>query len=221
MRGCQLVRPFCARLLAARASAVPLLSAVLLLQLLFLLPSPARASDLDPPGGKGTWQWRERVYHWHYSRNAEPAWLERGMGASLFRSAADAWAACGVRLEFEGETDRLAGAMDGMNVAGWSAQMQRPLRGLTTRRRAATALVEADVAINARSAELRASPELLFKVILHEFGHALGLVHSTECRDVMSFGGECRVPARDLPQRPAAGDLAQCAARYGPETAPK
>ncbi len=187
---------------------------------LLLLPGPAGASDEAPSGAAGSWRWEEQAYRWYYSRDGEPAWLERGLATALFLSAADAWAACGVRREFAGETARAAGAMDGVNVAGWSSLMPRSLRGLTTKRRAGAALLEADIAINGRSAELRASPELLFKVILHEFGHALGLVHTPECRDVMSYGGKCRIPNSELPQRPGAGDLAQCAARYGRQNLP-
>ena len=156
------------------------------------------------------------MYRWHYSRAAEPAWLDPGLGLHLFRNAAEAWAACGVRLEFAGETDRPAGAGDGVNVAGWSVRLPPGMRGATFKQRAGSALIEADVAINAANREFRASPELLRKVILHELGHALGLTHSADCADVMSFGAACRVPARLLPQRPAAGDLAQCAERYRP-----
>lgn len=166
---------------------------------------------------EGPWRWTDATYRWHYSRAAEPAWLEHGMGLHLFRSAAALWAACGVRLEFAGETDLRAGKMDGVNVAGWATTLPPAMRGATVKRRARSALVEADVAINSANLQLRASPELLRKVILHELGHALGLVHSSDCTDVMSFGADCRVPARELPQQPAAGDLAQCAARYDPD----
>lgn len=175
----------------------------------------ALASDSVPQPADGAWRWSEGVYRWHYSRAAQPSWFDPGVGVHLFRSAAEEWAPCGVRIEFAGETDLPPGRMDGINVAGWSAALPPAMRGTTFKRRAGDALIEADIAINAANHPLRASPELLRKVILHEFGHALGLVHSPDCGDVMSFGAACRLPARELPQRPKTGDLAQCAARYG------
>jgi hypothetical protein len=173
------------------------------------------ASDNADESADGAWRWNEATFRWYYSRASEPAWLDPGVGLQLFRRAAEAWAGCGVRLEFAGDTDRPADRADGVNVAGWSASLPPNFRGITFKRRAGQALLEADVAISATNRELRGSPELLRKVILHEFGHALGLVHSPDCRDVMSFGAACRhVPASALPQQPAAGDLLQCAMRY-------
>ncbi|MEK6243938.1 MAG: matrixin family metalloprotease [Pseudomonadota bacterium] len=180
-----------------------------------LATGAARAAETEAGSADGVLRWSEEKFVWHYSRALPPAWLEPGAGLSLFRKAAEAWANCGVRIEFAGETDLPAGRLDGANVAGWSASMRRGMRGLTLRRQAALALLEADVVINGASQELRSSPELLRKVVLHEFGHALGLVHSPDCRDVMSFGAACRhVPASALPQQPAAGDMVQCTMRY-------
>ncbi len=180
-----------------------------------LATGAGRASDADPAPAERVLLWKDAKYVWHYSRALQPEWLEPGLGLHLFRAAAQAWQVCGVRIEFAGETDLPAGRMDGASVVGWSASMRQGMRGITLRRQAAGALLEADVAINAANQELRTSPDLLRKVVLHEFGHALGLVHSQDCADVMSFGAWCRgMPSRDLAQRPTAGDLAQCAKRY-------
>jgi Matrixin len=178
-------------------------------------------TEAAPAPAERVLRWTGEKYVWHYSRALQPEWLEPGLGLYLFRAAAEAWQACGVRIEFAGETDLPAGRIDGANVVGWSASMRHGMRGITLRRQAAGALLEADVAINGTSRELRASPDLLRKVVLHEFGHALGLVHSQDCADVMSFGAWCRgTPASELAQRPTAGDLAQCARRYPGGRAP-
>jgi hypothetical protein len=184
-----------------------------------LATGAARAADAGSDGESAPAQrvlrWTGGKYVWHYSRALQPGWLEPGLGLRLFHAAAQAWKVCGLSIEFAGETDLPAGRMDGANVVGWAASMRAGMRGLTLRRQAAGALLEADVAINGANRELRSSPDLLRKVVLHEFGHALGLVHSQDCADVMSFGAWCRgMPHRDLAREPAAGDLAQCARRY-------
>lgn len=179
-----------------------------------ILVAPGTALGSDTPDPDRLWRWKERTFRWHYSRADEPGWLERGMGLYLFRAAAARWADCGVQLEFMGETHLPAGHLDGVNVAGWATNLPRRMRGITLKRSVGPALVEADVAISIAHAELRASPQLLSKVILHELGHALGLIHSSDCADVMSSGEACRLPARELPQYPTARDLAQCNARY-------
>jgi hypothetical protein len=197
-----------------RRAVVPAVLAALLAAAL-IAAGAARGADEDGGGAERAFRWNEAGFVWHYSRALQPEWLEPGLGLQLFRAAAEAWKVCGVRIEFAGETELPAGRMDGTNVLGWAASMRRGMRGLTLRRQRGGALLEADVMINGANQELRAVPDLLRKVVLHEFGHALGLVHSRDCADVMSFGAWCRgMPASELAQRPAAGDLAQCAGRY-------
>src|SRR3546814_3894103 len=50
----------------------------------------------------------------------------------------------------------------------------------------------------------------------HEFGHAIGLTHSTQCGDVMTLAADCPgVPDDQLPQVPTTHDLERCQAVYG------
>ncbi len=175
--------------------------------------SPTRAEAMPAP--HTALRWKPASFRWIYSTAHEPEWLAPGAGLALFRRAAEHWKHCGVNIEFAGETAQGPQTPDGVNVLGWAASMAPGLRGITRRRNRGPELVEADILIAAGNPEFRSAPELLSKVITHEFGHALGLVHSPDCRDVMSFGANCRgIPPERLPQQPTQGDLAQCRVRY-------
>lgn len=174
---------------------------------------PARAEAAS--GTPLALRWKPASFRWFYSSANEPAWLAPGEGLALFRRAADLWKECGVTIEFGGETADPPQTPDGTNVLGWASSMAPGMRGITRRRSRGPLLVEADIQIAAGNPEFRTAPELLSKVITHEFGHALGLIHSPDCGDVMSFGASCRgIPPERLPQSPAAGDLQQCRVRY-------
>lgn len=132
--------------------------------------------------------------------------------------AAEPWAACGVQLRYGGETDRPPGNMDGKNVVGWSLDMPRELRGLTLGQAKDGRLLERDVLIRPDRKEFERHPRLLQKVITHEFGHAIGLTHSSRCNDVMTLAADCPKADPDtLPLELTAHDLARCQALYPPQ----
>ena len=163
-------------------------------------------SPADPP-----------VFRWYYNPQGEPAWLA-GEGRKRVEEAIEAWAPCGVRFEFAGETDQSPGLRDGRNVIGWDAGLGRGQRAITKNMMNRNGkVVERDVAFNSSRAEFRRHPRLLRKVMMHEFGHVLGLTHSPDCRDVMSLGADCRGVAPDeLPLAPTENDLERCRASTGP-----
>src|SRR3546814_12676507 len=65
-------------------------------------------------------------------------------------------------------------------------------RSLTLGKAHAGRLIERDIAFNSGHGEFNRKPPLLLeKVMAHEFGHAIGLTHSTQCGDVMTLAADC------------------------------
>ena len=182
------------------------------------LPALAAPQALDKPGPGA---WPTRVFTWHYNPQHAPAWLSAEAAQTLMQRASEPWAACGVQIQFAGVTDKPPGKMDGSNVAGWSLQMPRQLRGLTLGLAMDGRLLERDVLIRPDRQEFERFPRLLQKVITHEFGHAIGLTHSSRCDDVMTLAADCpKVDPRLLPLKLTPHDLARCHAIYPPQPQP-
>ena len=172
-------------------------------------PLPAEAAS---PGG-----WPDRVYRWYYNPQHAPLWLTPESARELVEAAAKPWAACGVHMAYQGESQRAPGKMDGSNVVGWSLTMPPALRGITRGRAKGGQLLERDIAIRPDRQEFKRSPRLLQKVITHEFGHAIGLTHSARCDEVMTLAADCpKTDPDDLPLALTAPDLARCLAIYPP-----
>lgn len=178
-----------------------------------LLPVYAQAAQRVEAPSPGAWP--ERVYAWYYNPQHAPAWLTPEAARQLVEAAAKPWAACGVRMVYQGDSERAPGKMDGSNVVGWSLTMPSALRGITQGRAKDGRLLERDIAIRPDRQEFKSSPRLLQKVITHEFGHAIGLTHSARCDDVMTLAADCPKANPDtLPATLTANDLARCRAVY-------
>jgi hypothetical protein len=173
-----------------------------------------RLSDTEKPSPGA---WPDRVYAWYYNPQYAPAWLTADVAREFMIKASKPWEACGVRMAYQGETDRPPGNIDRSNVVGWSRQMPRQLRGLTIGQAKDGRLLERDIAIRPDREEFERSPRLLQKVITHEFGHAIGLTHSSRCDDVMTLASDCpRANPDSLPLALTSNDLDRCHAIYPP-----
>jgi len=167
-------------------------------------------SEQPTPGA-----WPNRVFRWYYSAKGVPNWLNGEVSRDLFINAANRWKICGIDVQFMGDTDLLPGKLDGTNVAGWSNQISKNLRGLTVGKSSSNILIERDILVQSERTEFLYSRRLLEKVITHEFGHAIGLTHSSRCDDVMSLAANCpKIDPEILPINPTENDLSRCKSIY-------
>ena len=184
--------------------------------LAFSGPAWPGEADRAAPGTVAAWP--GGVFRWWYNPDLHPVWLSADQAAAMVRDAATKWEACGVRMEYQGVTALRPGIMDGENVVGWTTDLPGGTRGLTQGRARGRRLVERDVAFASSRLEFRRFPRLLEKVLVHEFGHAIGMTHSPACNDVMTLAADCpRAPAASLPVVPTDNDLARCRAGYANE----
>jgi hypothetical protein len=161
--------------------------------------------------------WPDNVFRWSYNPAGHPSWLSDEAAKKLMLEAAAKWEVCGIRMEYIGETQHTLGRMDGENIVGWGHQLPRNMRGVTLGRAQAGRLIERDIVFSAEREEFHAHPELLKKVLVHEFGHAIGLTHSARCDDVMTLAADCaRADPSTLPLTPTPHDIERCRAIYAP-----
>lgn len=160
--------------------------------------------------------WPHKNFEWYYSTANEPNWLEKEQGLELFKNASEAWESCGPKLMFKGILQTQGTSGDKINVFGWG-ELNPSIRALTYRamRKNSSVIFESDIEVNRRNADIKSNPILLQKVITHEFGHALGLLHSETCDNIMSSASECgKKIANPPPIKPTQDDWAQCNIRY-------
>jgi len=159
--------------------------------------------------------WPDRTFRWYYNPQHAPSWLSLESARLMVQNSAKVWEICGVKMIYLGDSDARPGNMDNINVVGWSLQMPKQLRGLTIGKAQDGRLLERDVMIRPDRKEFNDSPRLLQKVIMHEFGHAIGITHSPRCDDVMTLAADCPQLSPDLlPLKPTNNDLDRCQEIY-------
>ena len=162
------------------------------------------------------------VMHWHYNHTSAPAQFSQTKDSVIQQIIAESakWSAvCGIQIAYDGETDATpktlaAGAPDGISVLGW----QKPDMGIS----GATyvwyesygpndrTLVDADIMLDPAYVT---TPAQLSQTMAHEWGHAIGLAHSSVERTVMSGPPDTTYTNyTDL----TADDVHGCRCLYGP-----
>jgi hypothetical protein len=161
--------------------------------------------------------WPLKTLFWFYDPASEPDWLQPQQGLELFKKAALAWQPCGVEIIYKGTSSSSNNILgDQINVFGWG-QLTPSMRAVTYRamKKNSPIIKEADIIVNVDNQDIQKNVRLLQKVITHEFGHALGLLHPMSCDDVMSNASECgKRIANPPPLTPTENDLLQCKLRY-------
>lgn len=180
--------------------------------LALLLHSLGAAAEMS---GDSPLLWGQRSIGWYYNAQDKPDWIDDDEVLDLIRRAAIGWAACGMELRYLGETQRLPGSMDGVNVVGWRRDGRNYSAWTSWRARHNGPALEADITLYAnifdhyRQRGIDARLEL-YKNLVHEFGHLFGLGHSATPGDAMSVGVRTR-PEWVLPSE---NDLERCRKRY-------
>ena len=161
--------------------------------------------------------WPKETFEWTYDASQEPPWLDKDEGLLLFKNAALAWKDCGPKIQYSPNLEGYSPISgDHVNTFGWGI-LNRPIRAMTYRamKKNSPIIKESDILVNVLNADIQKDSVLLQKVITHEFGHALGLLHPLTCNDVMSNASECgKRIANPPPLIPTEQDLNQCRARY-------
>lgn len=169
----------------------------------------------------------ELLFHWntprvkfYYNPAQQPDSVATEDVEHLLAEAAGQWAACGVRLVYAGQSTKAPDAKDGVNTVGWVDRLRKSQGGSmrTIEVMADTRMVASSATHDIREFDIQLSrwklqnQTVLAATILHELGHAMGLMgHSTEPGSVMELATAAWA---DEPLQLSENDLAVCQSVY-------
>jgi hypothetical protein len=178
-------------------------------------PAPGAAADAD--GEFGLAPLRTGELRWYYNHAGAPPLVSRARVIEAGEEAARAWAPCGVVITYLASTTAAPGLRDGMNVIGWGRRLYNAVPfgdpgGVTLPWIADGRAVEVDIVLVPQT--VRTAVELR-TVLMHEFGHAMGLAHSPKAGSLMSASGTAQ--DMDAHPRPSRAELQRCRDLYREE----
>lgn len=175
---------------------------------LTVFPPPGAAADAD--GQFGLAPLRGGELRWYYNHAGAPPLVSSARIVEAGEEAARAWAPCGVSITYLASTTAAPGVRDGMNVIGWGRGLFNAVPfgdpgGMTLPWVEDGLAVEVDIVLVPQT--VRTAVELR-TVLMHEFGHAVGLAHSPKPGSLMSASGSA--DDMDTHPRPSRAELQRC-----------
>jgi hypothetical protein len=151
---------------------------------------------------------------WYYNHAGAPPLVSAARIIEAGNEAARAWAPCGVTITYLAPTGTAPGARDGMSVVGWARDLYNALPfadpgGVALPWTEKGQAVEVDIVLVPQT--VRTAVEVR-TVLMHEFGHAVGLAHSPQPGSLMSASGS--PDEMDAHPRPSRAELQRCRNLY-------